>query len=212
MSAERKRARVRTRGWVVLGIVVVLIAGGATAAALTLSGTSKPKAAAKPNCVSSGCALVSQSLKQMQPVGFYGASCTGNYGDWYLKVMQEGKSDQLRAAYYLKWTSDNGTSVHPSGSVIVRPATGAAHASHVTVTLDHGKMTLEGTEEPSKTHVMATGTLTVSVLPKKGFPTLQFAETGLTKAESALGLNSPFDYKGQPLDLLIRQVQLLVGC
>jgi hypothetical protein len=205
--------RKKTRAWIVLGVVVVLVAGGATAVALALSGNSQqPKAAVKPNCVSSGCALVSQSLTQLQPVGFYGASCTGEYGDWFLKIMQVGKSDQLRAAYYLRWTSSSGSTASPSGSVIVRPATGAPKASHVTITIENGKMTLEGTEEPSKTPIKATGTLTVSVMPTKGFPNLQFVESGLTSAEQSLGLNSPFNYKGQPLHLLIRKVEVLVGC
>jgi hypothetical protein len=49
-------------------------------------------------------------------------------------------------------------------------------------------------------------------MPTKGFPNLQFVESGLTSAEQSLGLNSPFNYKGQPLHLLIRKVEVLVGC
>jgi hypothetical protein len=155
---------------------------------------------------------VSQSLNQVQPAGFYGASCSGAYGDWFLKIMQEGKSDELRVNYYLHWTSNSGSIERPNGSAIVRPATGAKTASDVTISIKDGKMTLKGMAEPSKTPVSATGTLSVSVVNKPGFPNLQFTETGLSKAEQQLGLNSPFNYKGQPLNLLIRKVQILVGC
>jgi hypothetical protein len=155
---------------------------------------------------------VSQSLTQVQPAGFYGASCSGSEGDWFLKVMQEGKSDELRANYYLHWTSSGSSVARPSGSAIVRPATGAKNASHVTITIANGKLTLKGTEEPSNTAVSATGNLTVSIVNTPGFPNLEFTESGLSKAEQQLGLNSPFNYKGQPLHLLIRKVQILVGC
>lgn len=202
----------KTRSWIIVGVVVALIIGGATGAALTLTGNSTPTHSAQANCDSSGCGLVSQSLSQVQPTGFYGASCSGAYGDWFLKIMQEGKADQLRANYYLHWTSSSGSAAHPSGSVVVRPVTGAKTASHVTITINDGKMTIAGTAEPSKTQVKATGTLTVTVVSQKGSSSLELTESGLAKAEQQLGLNSPFNYKGQPLQLLIRTVQVLVGC
>lgn len=203
----------KTRSWVILGVVVALIIGGATGAALTLTGNSTPTHDVQPNCSSSGCGLVSQSLSQLQPTGFYGASCSGSYGDWFLKIMQEGKADQLRANYYLHWTSSSGSAAHPTGSVVVRPVTGATTASHVTITINDGKMTIAGTAEPSKTPVKATGTLAVDVVSQSGSSSsLELTESGLSKAEQQLGLNSPFNFKGQPLKLLIRTVQVLVGC
>jgi hypothetical protein len=126
--------------------------------------------------------------------------------------MQVGKSDQLTADYYLHWTSSSGSVAQPSGSATVRPATGATSASHVSITIDNGKMTVQGTQEPSKTPIKATGTLTVNILNKASFPTVEISESGLFNAERALGLNSPFNYNGQPLHLLIRKVQVLVGC
>jgi hypothetical protein len=193
-------------------VAVLVVVGGATAAAIALSGNSQPKPLAKPSCTSSGCGLVSQSLSQVQPAGFYGASCSGAYGDWFLKVMQEGSSDQLRADYNLHWTSSSGSSARPSGSATVLPTTGAKTASNVTITIANGQMTLQGTQEPSKTPIKATGTLTVNIVNQQSFPTIEITETGLSGAESALGLNSPFNYKGQPAHLLIRKVQVLVGC
>jgi hypothetical protein len=197
---------------VVFGLVAVIVAGGATATALILSGPSKPKPSARPTCVSSGCGLVSQSLAQVQPVGFYGASCIGAFGDWFLKVMQEGNSDQLRATYDLHWTSSSGSAARPSGSVTVQPTTGAKSASSVTITINNGQMTIEGTQEPSKTPIKATGTLTVRILNTQSIQTLEITESGLSSAKRALGLNSPFSYNGQPLRLSIRKVQVLVGC
>jgi hypothetical protein len=201
----------RTRRWIVLVVVVLVLAGGAAAAAIALSGNSQPNASSKPSCTSSGCGLVSQSLSQVQPVGFYGASCSGAYGDWFLKVMQEGASDQLKADYNLHWTSTSGSVARPSGSVTVQPVTGASSASDVTITIDNGKVTLQGTQEPSKTPIKATGTLTINILNQSA-PTLEITESGLTEAERALGLNSPFNFNGQPLHLSIRKVQVLVGC
>lgn len=214
VNAEHTSAAVkRRRTWAVLGLVVVLIAGGVTAGLLLTRGNSSPpQASTQHNCVSPGCGLVSQSLQQVQPVGFYGASCSGATGDWFMKIMQTGTSDQLRTSYDLHWTLGNGAPAKPSGTVVIRPTTGAAKGSNVTLTVDQGKLKLQGTEEPSKTSVSATGTLTVSFVNRPGFPTLRFAETGLTQAESSLGLNSPFNFDGKPLNLLIRHVAILVGC
>ena len=155
---------------------------------------------------------MSQSLQQIQPTGFYGASCTGNDGAWFLKIMQTGKSDELRANYDLHWSLSHGRPARPSGTVVVRPRSGATTASDVTITIVHGRVRVEGTEEPSKTSVTASGTLIVSLSNRPGFPTLTFVETGLTGAEAALGLNSPFTFDGKPLNLLLQHASILAGC
>ena len=81
----------------------------------------------------------------------------------------------------------------------------------MTLKIDQGKLTLRGTGG-SNAPVVGTGTLTVSVAGTPSSPTLKFVETGLSKAEAALGFNSPFDVNGQPLVLLIQSAKVLAGC
>jgi hypothetical protein len=192
----------------VIGAIVVLVLIGATTAIVIVRRDStKPAATILHNCVPSGCALVSQSLPAIQPTGFFGASCTGVYGSWFLKIMEEGAGNQLRPVYYLRWQfTPTSPIARPSGRIII-PVSSAG----VTLTLDRGKLTLKGTGQ-SNVRTVAAGTLTVRLSGTSTTPTLKFVETGLLKAESSVGLNSPFDAKGQPLTLLIRKVKVMVGC
>jgi hypothetical protein len=206
----RKRSR---RTWVILAVVVAVLAAAGLVGGLVATSSSNPTTVPRHNCVSSGCGLVSQSLTVAQPTGFYGASCTGIYGSWFLKVMQEANPDQFRADYNLRWElSKSAPIARPSGTVLVRPPkTASGSTPHVALTLNQGMLTLNGTDSSGKS-IHGTGTLTVRATGTSATPTLKFVETGLSSAEKAVGYNSPFDVDGKPLELLVRNVKVLVGC
>jgi hypothetical protein len=161
-----------------------------------------------PNCSSSGCAVVSVSRTVPPVTAFYGASCSGVYGSWFFNAVEGGPNDELHPSYSLSWSFTPGSAVaRPDGRIDI-PATSTAQ---VGLTLTQGKLSLTGTRKP-KLQVTAGGTLKVEVTGTATAPALKFTETGLSKAENALGLVSPFTVDGQPLTVPVKTVPTMVGC
>jgi hypothetical protein len=159
-------------------------------------------------CNPSGCAVVSISRSLPPLTIFYGASCSGGHGPWFLNVTEGGGSGALRPAYVLLWSFASGsTAAKPSGQIAVPPSS----STQLTLTLTDGTLRLAGTRKPNTT-VTATGTLTVQLAGGASAPELRFTETGLRQAEQALGLVSPFDVNGQPLTLPVELVKKRAGC
>jgi hypothetical protein len=122
--------------------------------------------------------------------------------------VEGGGNDQLRPSYSLRWSFAAGSAVaKPSGRIDIQP-TASTQAS---LTLNQGTLSLTGTRKPN-VRVAATGTLVVEVSGTATAPTLKFTETGLAKAESALGLVSPFDVGGQPLIVPVKTVKTMSNC
>ena len=96
------------------GIVVPLeVIGGTSSSARNdspsttrpvASGTKKPTLSPTA-CANSGCAVVNTTMSRPQVTVFYGASCTGPTGSWYLNVTQGGPNDAPRPSYKLQWVS-----------------------------------------------------------------------------------------------------------
>ena len=127
---------------------------------------------------------------------------------WFFNAVEGGGNDQLRPSYQLHWSFGPGSSVAaPSGNVVISPTATA----DVTITLNDGTLVIKGTRKPN-THVSASGTLQVALSGTSSAPMLTFTETGLTKAESDLGLVSPFSVGGQPLVVPITTVKSMTGC
>jgi hypothetical protein len=164
--------------------------------------------APRPTCSSSGCAVVSLSRTFPPTTVFYGASCSGVYGHWFFNAVEGGGNNELRASYALRWSfAPHSELAKPSGSITV-PATPSAQ---VTLTLHEGTLNLRGTRKPN-VRVAASGTLTVQLSGSTTAPSLTFTETGLFKAEGALGLVSPFDVDGSHLTVPVKTVQEFRGC
>jgi hypothetical protein len=139
---------------------------------------------------------------------FYGASCSGVYGNWFFNAVVGGPNDELHPSYSLSWSFTPGSAVaKPDGRIDVT----ATSSTQIALTLTNGRLSLTGTRKP-KTHVAATGTLVVEVAGTATAPALKFTETGLLKAENALGLASPFTVNGQALIVPVKTVSTMVGC
>jgi hypothetical protein len=161
-----------------------------------------------PTCSAAGCAVVSLSRTVKPVTVFYGASCSGVHGKWFFNAVEGGPNDELHPSYSLNWSfGSDSTVARPDGRIDVT----ATSTTQVVLTLTNGRLSLTGSRQP-KTHVVATGTLVVEVTGTATAPALKFTETGLVKAENALGLASPFTVNGQPLTVPIKTVQTLVGC
>ncbi len=164
--------------------------------------------AARPNCSYSGCAVVSLSRTFPPTTVFYGASCSGVYGSWFFNAVEGGGNSELRPSYALRWSFGPSSKLaKPSGSITV-PATASAQ---ITLTLNEGKLSLTGTRKPNA-RITATGTLVVELSGSPTAPELKFTEAGLTKAESSLGLVSPFNVGGSPLIVPVQTVKAMSGC
>jgi hypothetical protein len=159
-------------------------------------------------CSPAGCAQVSMTKNLPPATVFYGASCTGPRGFWFFNAVEGGGNDQLRPSYALQWSFEPGSTLaKPSGRIAVASTT----TTDVTVTLIDGTLTVKGTRKPN-VHVSASGTLQVQLTGTSSNPTLTFTETGLTQAESALGLVSPFNADAQPLVVPIKTVKTMTSC
>jgi hypothetical protein len=185
-----------------LALVAMIAAAGIAFAVIRgpahpVAGT-KATPSALPTCGSSGCAVVSLSRTLPPITVLYGASCSGVYGSWFFNAVEAGAGDQLSPSYSVKWS-------FTPGSVVAKPST------QVTLTLVDGTLNLNGTRKPN-TRVTATGTLVVELSGSATAPELKFTETGLTKAESSLGLVSPFNVGGSPLTVPIKIVKTMTGC
>ena len=159
-------------------------------------------------CSPTGCAQVSITKNLPPSTVFYGASCQGPRGFWFLNAVEGGGNDQLRPSYALQWSfAPDSLVAKPSGRIAVSSTT----TTEVTITLTAGALTIKGTRKPS-VRVSASGTLQVQLTGTSTAPTLTFTETGLTQAESSLGLVSPFNVGGQPLVVPIKTVKTMTGC
>jgi hypothetical protein len=208
--SHRRRARRHWGGWAF--VIAVLAASVMAAVVIALGIINSPNqflaGAARASCSSSGCAVVSLSRTFPPTTVFYGASCSGVYGSWFLNVVEGGGSAELRPSYALRWSFGPGSKLaKPSGSITV-PATASAQ---ITMTLNEGKLSLTGTRKPSA-RITATGTLVVELSGTPTSPELKFTETGLAKAESSLGLVSPFNVGGSPLTVPVKTVKTMSGC
>jgi hypothetical protein len=185
----------------VIGLVAIRGPGHSSVDAIVTPG-------AKPTCSASGCAVVNLSRTLPPFTVFYGASCSGVHGIWFFNAVEGGGNDQFRPSYSLHWTFTPGSTIaKPSARIVIAPTDSA----QVTLTLDQGSMSLTGTRKPN-VQVAATGTLVVELSGPTSAPVLKFTETGLSEAESALGLVSPFDAGGQPLTVPVKTVKTMVGC
>ena len=95
----------------------------------------------------------------------------------------------------------------PNGSVSIA----ATSTTNVSLTIANGALHLTGTQQPS-THVDATGTLEVRLAGPAAAPTLVFTEAGLSHAEQAVGLVSPFEVNGGSLTVPVTPVKNLPAC
>jgi hypothetical protein len=139
---------------------------------------------------------------------FYGASCTGVVGSWFLSVVEGGPNDMPRPAYRLSWTFSTSPSVaHPDGDVIVStPAN-----EKVDIRLANGVLRITGTTAGGA-QVRATGALVVGVSQSGTTSVLTLTETGLAAAEKALQISSPFNVDGQPVGVPVRIVHQAPSC
>ncbi len=195
-------------------LALVAIIAAAVIAFAVIRGPAHPVAGTKatpsalPTCGSSGCAVVSLSRTLPPITVLYGASCSGVYGAWFFNAVEAGAGDQLSPSYSVKWSFTPGSVVaKPSGRIVIPPTT----STQVTLTLVDGTLNLNGTRKPN-TRVTAAGTLVVELSGSATAPELKFTETGLTKAESSLGLVSPFNVGGSPLIVPVQTVKAMSGC
>jgi hypothetical protein len=211
----RRRAHRYGRGPLVIALLAVaaIIATAVIAFAIlrgpahSVAGT-KATPSALPTCASSGCAVVSLSRTLPPITVFYGASCSGVFGSWFFNAVEAGSGDELSPSYSVKWSFAPGSVVaKPSGRIVIPPTT----STQVTLTLVDGALSLSGTRKPN-TRVTATGTLVVELSGSATAPELKFTEAGLTKAESSLGLVSPFNVGGSPLTVPVKTVKTMSGC
>jgi hypothetical protein len=192
---------------------ITAVAVVAFVASSTHQGTTSPAKSPGPvrsqnGCSPAGCAQVNTTKNLPPSTVFYGASCQGPRGFWFLNAVEGGGNDQLRPSYALQWLFAPGSlAAKPSGRIAVATTT----TTDVTITLNDGTLTIKGTRKPN-VHVSASGTLEVRLTGTSSAPTLTFTETGLTQAEGALGLVSPFDAGGQSLVLPITTVQTMTSC
>jgi hypothetical protein len=209
-SISRRRAAL---GAIAAVALLAAACGGSSKSSTTSgSGTTTTGIGKKPpreKCGSSGCAVVRTFHSLPPPTVFYGASCSGIHGSWFVNAVEGGGNDALRPSYHLQWSfAGSATSARPSALTIRVPPT---KSTTVTMALSNGTMKLKGVRKPNAT-VTATGTLTVKLSGPASSPSLTFTETRLSGAEHQLGLVSPFNAGGHPLVVPIQHVKSLAGC
>ena len=214
------KRRSRGRKLLVLGVVVAaLSAAGAVLGAVrpweqstsAKTATTIPSPVRLPNgtltCAKSGCGVVSSVLNNTRPTVFYGASCTGIVGSWYLNVVQGGPNNLPRVAYKLSWQFPSvPSSVRPSGNVVVSGST-----TPITMTVSNGVVTLTGTAQ-NGSPVNATGSLVVAASGSHSGSILTVTESGLSQAENALGITSPFEVNSQPVSVPVKTTATASTC
>ena len=171
------------------------------------SGTTKPTLSPTA-CANSGCAVVNTTMSRPQVTVFYGASCTGPTGSWYLNVTQGGPNDAPRPSYKLQWVfSQKQSSARPNGLINVSTPPG----QNIVMTLADGILQLTG-GAPKGVAVRATGTLVIRISRTASGLALTFTETGLAAAEHALGFTSPFGVKGRPTTVPVKLAHEFASC
>jgi hypothetical protein len=185
-------------------VVPLELVGGSSAP--SPPGTSPGSRAAV--CASSGCAVVNTVRTNPRVAVFYGASCSGVDGDWFLNVAEEGPAGAPHPAYSLRWTFSGTSSVaRPNGTVSISPGADSA----MSMTIEQGVVTLKGTTAAG-IQESGIGTLTVALTQSSGEPALELTETGLSEVEGALGLLSPFGSNGRSETVPIKVEKNFAGC
>jgi len=140
-------------------------------------------------------------------ITYFGASCTGPEGTWFMNVVEAGPKSTLSPAYRLSWTFSGSKSARPSGTVISASPDGGS----VRITLDRGTMRVN-VVKPHHADVSGKGTLLVELSGTSMSPSLTFDETGLAGVEREIGLASPFFADGKPLRIPIESTTKLANC
>jgi hypothetical protein len=171
------------------------------------SGVTKPTRP-QPACAKSGCAVVNAVLTRPHVTVFYGASCTGPNGTWYLNVTQGGPNSAPRPSYKLQWAFLHPESTaHPNGLINVSTPAGET----IAMTLANGVLRLTA-HRPHAPDLRAAGTLAVGISQTGSGLSLTFTETGLTAAEHALGISSPFGPDGKPATVPVKLIHQFTSC
>jgi len=206
------RRRRSSRGLGTFGIplligLVGLVAGAAIAYAV-LTHRPSPATPVSTHCPNSQCAVVNTVHTSPVLTQYYGQSCQGLHGAWYLNISQGGGAQVLRPSYRLNWSFAVGTSIaRPSGSVDFAPA-GRLQA---TGTLKDGVLSITGTQSTGSP-VSGQGTITLELTGSATAPTLTITEAGLGTVEQKLGFQSPLIQNGGPLTIPIQIVKSAPGC
>jgi hypothetical protein len=205
------RRRRSSRSLIAYGIplligLVGLVAGAAIAyAVLTHRTSSSPVSTV---CSNSQCAVVNTVHTSPVLTQYYGQSCQGLHGAWYLNVSQGGGAQVLRPSFRLNWSFAEGSSLaRPSGSVDFA-STGRVQA---TGTLKDGVLSITSAGS-SGSPVSGQGTLSVQLTGSAKAPTLTLTETGLTTLEEKLSFQSPFVTNGGSVTIPIQIVTTAPGC
>lgn len=200
-----ERATPLVRALAVAGVVVVA-AAIAIPLIVTRGHGSAPTPPPEPTCGTGGCATVSSVQQVGQVTILTGASCQGVRGSWFFHAIEQGAPAQLRPNYSLRFAFSAATTAAPNGEISIPPTTDTT----LTMTLKDGAIQLSGTHAGKP--VSASGTLSVALTGTPAAPSLTFTESGLTAAETSVGLSSPFTVGGAPLVLPIKTVTTLTGC
>ena len=186
--------------------LVGLGAGAAIAYAILTHRTSNTPVITR--CSNSQCAVVNVVHTSPVLTQYYGQSCQGLHGAWYLNVSQGGGAQVLRPSYRLSWSFAEGSLLaRPSGSVDFAPT----DRLNATGTLMDGVLSIKGTGL-NGAPVSGQGTLTVQLSGPATAPTLTLTETGLTNVEEKLGFQSPFVASGGPVTIQIQILTTAPGC
>jgi hypothetical protein len=171
------------------------------------SGTAK-STHSQTSCGTTGCAIVSEVVTNPRVTVFYGASCAGPNGPWYLNVTQGGPNNTPRPSYKLQWAfRDPPSPAHPNGLISVSTPAGVK----VKMTLANGVLRITG-HHANGVNVNATGTLAVGLSQTATGQALVFTEGGIAAAEHALGITSPFGVNGQPTTIPLKIVNRFASC
>jgi hypothetical protein len=205
---RRRRVAILIACGAVVVVAAVVIPLALTGSRSSTTPTVPTTNARTPSCGSSGCGVVNTVRASPRVTVFYGASCTGIYGAWFLNIVEEGPNDSLRPASSLRWTFPNGVRLaRPDGTVTVASSTGPA----VSMTLQQGVLTLHGTGSDNAT-VTGVGTLLVRLTGTASAPSLTLVESGLEGAEQSLGLLSPFHTSGRSVTVPVKLRPRFTGC
>lgn len=208
--APRGRRRARLP---VAAALVAIVAAAALVLTLVghVPGTSGHRAPPAPghDCPK-GCAVVSVSTGRPYPALYYGVSCSGTAGPWFLNAVGSGSvPGVIRPSYRLTFSFNGGESVvRPNGTVTVPPG----GASHLAMTISAGTLHLVE-RTATHPHVAAEGAIVVRLVSAGGHEALSISVSGpVVAAEHRLGVVSPLAPAGNTTVLPIRLVPSSPSC
>lgn len=211
ITTHHEKRAIHFRAWPVAAIAVLLsaaVSGGCSAHHSRGSKLSSPNTTASNGCPRAGCATVDTVLHIPNPTVFHGASCKGTTGTWYLNVTVGGPNNEPLPSYSLRWTFAPGSSsAKPTGRISIS----SPNSQSISMALTDGTLRLTGTA-PGGHQVSANGQLVVSFSQASAGTQLMITETGLSTAQAALGLPSPFSVHDQPATVPIRTAHSVPGC